>query len=109
MKKLVALLILLIGLMISSPVSAARGVVVYFDNYGSRKMVILDSSLQTFSCGHVMTGGYLTTERDVVAGKISFLGLQEIYNLRSDESFSIFIEECYLDLAGAKNWLRNTY
>ena len=100
---------MLFGLMVSDKAMAAKGVVVYFDNYSSQKMVIYDSSLGTFSCGETLVGGYLTLERDVVVGDISSLGVQELYNLRTDETFSIFIEECYLDVESAQAWLRDNY
>lgn len=109
MKRISLFVVIFCVLTISSTAFAARGVVVYFDNYASQKMVIYDYSLGTFSCGHSYIGSYLTMERDVVVGNVSFLGIQQLYNLRTDDTFTIFIEQCYLDLSGAKEWLRNNY
>ena len=109
MRKCVLLLVMFCILVVSTTVSAARGVVAYFDNYASRKIVIYDYSLHTFSCGRALVGGYLTMERDVVVGNVSFLGLQEFYNLRTEDTFSVFIEQCYLDTQGAMEWIQNNY
>ncbi|MBR1805184.1 MAG: hypothetical protein IJ774_02230 [Selenomonadaceae bacterium] len=104
MKKLIVLVALLCTVMISSTAAArdaVRGVVVYY-NYSSDKIII--ETNRGFTCGEIMSGYFLDTSH-VVVGSLESYGTHEMYDLTSDRSFRMWVDEYWLDSDSALEWL----
>ena len=103
MKKFVALVVLLFAVMISATASAAKGVVVF---YGERSnKIIIETDRGNFTCGEVMSITIRLSRGDEVAGELESSGTHELYNLTSDEGFSVWIDDYRLSKERALDWL----
>ena len=106
MKKFVISVVMFCVVTISSTVSAARGVVAFY-NHSSNKIVI--ATQMGYTCGEVMNFPMRLDRGDVVAGNLESYGTHEIYNLTDDENFSLWIDNFWLSEEQAIDWLERGY
>lgn len=102
MKKFITLIILFCTVMISSTAFAARGIVTFY-NDSSHKIIIKTD--RGFTCGEVTNMPMHLSKGDEVEGDLESSGSREIYNLTVDETFSLWIDDYWLDSDRVLDWL----
>lgn len=103
MKKFIALIVVLCAVMITSSASAAKGVVVF---YGERlNKIIIETDNGHYTCGEVSGIAFRLSRGDEVEGDLERTGLQKLYNITEDESFSVWISDYWLSKERALDWL----
>ena len=106
MKKFILLVVLICTLMISSTVSAARGVVAFYDQ-SSNKIVIATNSGYTY--GNVMYYIWGLKRGDVVVGNLESFASHELYDLTTDSSFTMWIDRYWANENEVIDWLKRGY
>lgn len=92
----------------SAVVSAEKGIVAYCegDSYLPKMGAIVFFTNNGYSCGRIISNFPRYTRRgDYVAGKLNMYGFQSIYDIDSDEEFSVMIEEIWLNREQAMDWI----
>jgi hypothetical protein len=79
-----------IGMLFSSPASAemVKGLVVY--DKGCRSILVIQTNMGYLLANHY--GGQMPINGDYVVGELDEYGIKYVWDLRSDSSFEIYIE-----------------
>lgn len=104
MKK-VLLLILFLMFSFSCTVFAERGIIAYYDSHDN----VVIQTQNGYTCGNIM---YLVPppgihENDYVAGSLSSFTAHDIYDLSTDVTFTMWIDEYWLSSDDAISWIKN--
>ena len=104
MKKIVFVVLLTTCLMFQSLAYAAqsRGVIVFCDD---NLIVIQDLQSEWFLMGELYSYSYIETE-DVVVGEMNSYGFHDFYNLKTDGSIRIYVDEIMASEQDVIRWLR---
>lgn len=104
MKKVVFAVLLTICLMFQSLAYAAqsKGVVVFCDD---NLIVIQDIQSEWFLMGELYSYDSIETE-DRVVGEMNSYGFQDFYNLETDKSIRIYVDEVMASEQEVIQWLR---
>ena len=107
MKKIVLLIVLLCGLIVSSEVSAERGVVAYFDEFPNNNIIILTP--MGYTCGKVIGVAVGMNRGNYVVGALENYGYETIYDETMNATFDMLILAAYASYDYAVDWLRSQY
>ena len=105
-KKITILLTLLLLIMTSCTAFAKKGVVVFYNSSGK-------IAIQTdygYTVGEVMSVPIMLDRGDTVTGDLESYGTHDIYDITTDETFSLWVDDYWLSRDRAIDWIqRHTY
>lgn len=105
MKKFIALVVMLCTVMISSTAMAERGIVAFYSK-SSRKIIIATNN--GYTCGDVsfISMTYGLKRGNYVVGDLHSFGFQDLYDLTTDSSLTVWIKKCWASENDAMDWLQ---